>query len=207
MSELAEQSSTQLRLRSAELAGVSFPKRTIELIVAPYETESYVPWDDGRMVFESFARGAFDGIERRANRVRVNRDHRLERTVGRALAFHPSREEGLVAEIRISRTELGEETLALAADDCLDASAGYAPMPGGEEWAGRTRCRVTRAWLGHIGLTPDPAYEGAKVLAVRHAGEPAAAVEVQTPNLDQIRAWQLEERAKLIGLDGGRPER
>jgi HK97 family phage prohead protease len=185
-----------LRFRSAEQIGVSFPKRTIELIVVPYGQEAYVPWDDGRMVFETIEAGAFDGIERRANRVRVNRDHDLTRTVGRAIAFHPSREEGLVAELRIAKTELGEETLALAADDCLDASAGYLPMPGGERWEGRSRCAVTKAFLGHIAMTPDPAYAEARVLAVRHkvAQEVSEATELTTPNLDQVKAWRLEQR-------------
>ena len=64
----------------------------------PYEEEALVEIEAGWCA-RSIARGAFDGIERRANRVRVNRDHELERTVGRAVAFHPSREEGLVAEI------------------------------------------------------------------------------------------------------------
>lgn len=194
--EIPEAPAGTLRFRSAEQIGVSFPKRTIELVVTPYETDAYVPWDDGRMVFESFERGAFEGIERRANRIRVNRDHNLERTVGRALALHPSRAEGLVAEIRIAKTELGEETLALAADDCLDASAAYRPMPGGERWEGRTRCRVTKAYLGHIALTPDPAYAEAKVLAVRHQGEPGE--ELQTPNLDQVRGWLLEEKFQQL---------
>ena len=60
-----------------------------------------------------FMRGAFDGIQRRPNRIKVNRDHNLERTVGKAVAFHPSRDEGLVAEVKISRTLLGDETLSL----------------------------------------------------------------------------------------------
>ena len=73
-------------------------------------------------MLESIAQGAFDGIERRANRVRVNRDHELQRTVGRAVTFHPSREDGLVAELKIAKTELGDETLQLADEGILDAS-------------------------------------------------------------------------------------
>ena len=195
-----EQPTGQLRFRTATQLGVSFPKRTIELIVMPYESEALVdhPTDKGRMIFEIVSRGAFDGIERRANRIRVNRDHMLERTVGRAFAFHPSREEGLVAELRIAQTELGDETLALADEECLDASAGYLPMPGGELWEGRNRCRITKGWLGHIALTPDPAYEGARVLAVRNAAEPRSGEPAATPNLDVVRGWRLaDEYAKL----------
>jgi len=175
--------------RDAQLVGVSFPARTIELVVMPYDTPALVPWED-RMVRETIARGAFDGIDRRANRVRVNRDHVLQRTVGRATAFHPARDEGLVAEVRIANTELGNETLELAADDCLDASAGFLPMDGGMRWDGPNAYTVTKAWLGHIALTPQPAYEDAKVLAVRAAVVSAS----RTPNLDEWRALLASDR-------------
>jgi phage head maturation protease len=99
----------------------------------------------------------------------------------------------LVAELRIAQTPLGDETLALADEDCLDASAGFAPMSGGETWPERDWRRVTKAFLGHIAMTPDPAYSGAGVLAVRGAAssqsEPPA-----TPHLDEVRAWTLTER-------------
>jgi HK97 family phage prohead protease len=186
MSEYAD-----LWLRSATLVGVSYPERTVELVVMPYETGTLVAYD-GRMCTETICRGAFDGIERRANRIRVNRDHNLERTVGRAVALYPSRDEGLVAEIRIAKTDLGEETLELAADGCLDASAGFRPMDGGLEWQGRDAYRITKAWLGHIAMTPDPAYEDAKVLAVRSASR--AASPSSTPHLDQVRQWRLADR-------------
>ena len=188
-----EQPAGQLRLRAAETVGVDFPKRTIELIVTPWEKEALVPFQD-RLVTEIFTRGAYDGIERRANRIRVNRDHARERTVGRAVAFHPSREEGLVAEIRIAHTDLGDETLTLADEGILDASAGYLPMPGGEKWETRSRVRILKAWLGHIALTPEPAYEDARVLAVRAAdhGRP------QTPNREKLELQALREAFAVI---------
>jgi HK97 family phage prohead protease len=177
----------ELFYRTARQIGVSFPDRTIELIVMPYETETLVE-RSGRMVQEILSRGAFDGLERRANRIRVNRDHDVTRTVGRAVKFQPSHQEGLVATIKIAKTPLGDETLTLADDEILDASAGFLPMPGGETWEHRNRVRLTKCWLGHIAMTPDPAYQGARVLAVRNAGT------IATPNLDQVRAWQLEQR-------------
>lgn len=188
--------SDELRFRHAELSGVSFPERTIELIVTPYERETLVP-HEGRLITEIFSRGAYDGIERRANRIRANRDHQTARTVGRAIALHPSRQEGLVAVIRIAKTELGDETLALADEECLDASAGYLPMPGGEKWETRNRCRVTKAWLGHIALVPEPAYEDARVLAVR-SGDPAAAAS-GTPNRERLELERLQ--AQLDEID------
>lgn len=188
----------RLRYDQGGVLGVSFPKRTIELVVTPYESEALVEYQ-GRMVAEVFSRGAYDGIQRRANRVKVNRDHDPARVVGRAVALHPSREEGLVAEVLVSKTPLGEETLELANDGVLDGSAGWRPMGGGEHWETRNRVRIRRAWLGHIALTPDPAYDAAKVLAVRHAATqgPTEATTEATPNLDTVRGWLLEERYRL----------
>jgi len=177
--------------RTAQLVGVSFPDRTIEVVVMPYETEALVPYQ-GRMVRETIARGAFDGIERRANRVRVNRDHQAERTVGRAVAFHPSRTEGLVAQVRIAATDLGDETLTLADDGILDASAAFRPMTP-LQWEGRSKYRVDKAWLGHIAMTPDPAYVDARVLSVRAAAA-ADGKGSATPNLDEARSWLLAVR-------------
>jgi len=181
----------ELRIRAARQLGVDFPQRVVELVVMPYDTDALVDQPYGRLVHESVAPGAFDGVEKRANRVRANRDHDLQRTVGRALSLHPDRPEGLVARIRIARTPLGDETLALADEECLDASAAFLPMAGGEQW-NRTmdRVRLTKLWLGHIAMTPDPAYETANVLAVRSA---PAVVEAR-PNLEQVRAWRLAER-------------
>jgi HK97 family phage prohead protease len=177
-------------LRHAEVRDVSFPGRTIDLVVMPYETPAMVAYD-GRMVQEVIDRAAFAGIERRANRVRVNREHDVLHTVGRAVAFHPNRDEGLVAELRIARTPMGDETLALAADGDLDASAAFLPMDGGLKWETRSAYRVTKAWLGHIAMTSDPAYPDARVLAVRNAdGAPKLS---PTPNLDVVRGWLLAD--------------
>jgi phage head maturation protease len=89
----------------------------------------------------------------------------------------------------MARTPLGEETLQLADEGILDASAGFLPMPGGMQWRNQDEVRLTKVWLGHIAMTPDPAYEGARVLAVRSAAPTSA-----TPGLDQLRAWLLQDR-------------
>jgi len=191
-----------LLYRTAGPMTVDYPERIIELVAVPYGEETVVR-ERGRWVRESVAPGAFAGVERRANRVKVNLAHDVEAVVGRAMALHPERAEGLVAELRISRTPRGDDMLALAADGAIDASVGFAPMPGGEQWNGDRSARViTRAYLGHIALTGDPAYEGANVLAVR-ASAPAElpAPRVLTPNLDRIL---LERAARAAGfpLDG-----
>ena len=183
-----------LEYRTATQTAVNYAKRIVELIVMPYETETVVE-HRGRMVREVVSRGAFDGIERRANRVRVNRDHDIKRTVGRALTFFPARDEGLVAELRIAQTELGDETLALADEGILDASAGFMPMPDGETWPDPNLRRLDRLWLAHIAMTPDPAYETANVLSVRTQAPSAASgsLVAATPNLDRVRADVLND--------------
>lgn len=192
-------SPVELRTAGA-VTGVSFPQRTIELVVIPYEEEALVP-HRGRMIREVIARGAFDGIERRANRVRVNYQHdwtELRHVLGKALAFYPSRQEGLVARLKIVRGDDGDMALHRADEGVLDASAGFAVMPGGESWPQRELRRLTRLFLDHVALTPEPAYQGATVLAVRSQEEPPPPASA-TPNLDQVRAWGLADRFTRCG--------
>ena len=109
-----------------------------------------------------------------------------------------------MAELKISNTPLGDETLTLAADEVLDASAGYLPLPGGEKWLTRSSVRILKGWLGHIALVPEPAYEGARVLAVRQKGSEGpsrpSAEQAETPNLEVVRGWLLEEKFERLGL-------
>lgn len=190
---------------AGEITAVSFPDRTIEVIAHPYNQAAVgVPWFDGRIVTEVCKPGAYSGIQRRAERIWVCRDHVRERTVGKTRALHPERPEGLIATLVLSRTALAEETLELAADGVLHASVGYKPLPGGEEWSrDRRQVTLTRCWLQHIALTPEPAYEGADVLSVRHDDDLVARLAAvvhppppppSTPHLDEVLAWFESER-------------
>jgi HK97 family phage prohead protease len=189
----------EYRFASSELLDVRWKERLIDLIVIPYNDPAVVlDRRSNRMVTEQIDPGAFDGVERRANRVKVNRAHDVESVIGRALALHPGDQRGLRAELRISRTVAGDEALELAADGALDASAGFAPMPGGEQWdRDRKSRRITRAYLGHIALTGDPAYDNAQVLAVRTGAPPPATSAPATPNLDAIRLRRLAADAGM----------
>lgn len=191
-----ERPSSPVELRTTVDFEVRWADRTIELVAMPYDAEAAVVVH-GRAVTESCARGAFDGVEKRANRVKVNRDHDYQRTVGRAVALHPSRTEGLVTELRIAKTALGDETLALADDRALEASVGFAVMPGGERWLeGRSRRRLERLFLDHIAMVPEGAYN-AQVLDVRTV--PVPTVEpVATPNMDEVLAWLASTRAQSL---------
>jgi HK97 family phage prohead protease len=186
-----------VEFRDSNVAGVNFAQRIIEVIAMPYEQSAMVEYR-GQLWRESFQRGSFAGIEKRPNRVRSNRDHDDKRLVGRAHKFWPSREEGLVAEVRISQTALGDETLALANDDVLGVSVGFAALGRDQEFDKRNMTRrIRKAYLDHIAFTPVPAYEGAGVLAVRSGLQVPAVLEVpvETPELDDLRTW-LQGRRK-----------
>ena len=187
MPDIDERPRSPVEFRSAGDLTVDFAERMITLLAMPYDEDAAVVVG-GRVVVESCAPGAFTGVERRANRVKVNRDHDYQRTIGRAVGLHPSRAEGLVTELRIAKTALGDETLALADDHSLEASVGFAVMPGGERWLeGRSRRRLERLFLEHISLVPEGAYD-AQVIDVR-AVQLAPVERVATPNLDEVLAW------------------
>src|SRR5262245_15007722 len=176
--------SMELEYRQAQRGESAFPKRLVERVVMPYETETTVA-HQGRMIREIVSRGAFEGIDAVKRRISVNRGHVLDHVVGRAVRFQPSREEGLVAELRIAATPAGDETLTLADDGLLDASAGFGVMDGGETWPEKGLRRLTKLWLHHVAMTPDPAYPTATVLAVRDGSETPQdrSGRVETPNL------------------------
>lgn len=186
-----------IEFRAAQVAGVNFAQRIIELVAVPYEQEAVVEWR-GDLWTETFERGSFDGIEKRPNRVRVNRDHDRTRLVGKAVAFHPSRQEGLVTELRIAKTPLGDETLALADEDVLSASAEFAARMRDQVLDKRAMTRrIQRAFLDAVAMVPDPAYNGAQVLSVRHDGlSPDADLPglAETPALDELTAWMAARR-------------
>lgn len=186
----------ELEFRAAQQVGVSFPRRQIELVVMPYETETQV-LHHGRMIREIVSRGAFEGLDARHRRITVNRGHVIDAVVGKAVALHPSRREGLVGELQIARTELGDETLALADAGLLDASAGFGVPEGGESWPQEGLRRLDRVWLDHIAMTPDPAYKTANVLSVREHEEALEPAEPR-PNLAVVRGWRLADRYAMI---------
>lgn len=181
---------TELQIRTAATLEVRHAQRTIDLIAVPYN-ESTEVLRRSRWVTETIDPEAFTGVH---GAVTVNRAHDLETPLGWVRAFHPKDPRGLLAELKISRTSAGDDVLELAADGLLSPSVGFTVLPGGEEWNhDRTAVRVTKAKLVHIGMTGDPAYKGAKVLAVRTA-DPTP-VRTATPNIDRLRLMMLAETA------------
>jgi phage head maturation protease len=190
---------SEIEIREAQLAAVSYPNRTATVIVAPYETPTVIHTPRGSYT-EVVARGAYDGVQTRAGKIKANRDHNWERLAGRVTALYPDREEGLVAEIRMSRTLLGEETLELCGDEMLAASAGFGLMREGgatgpvkqdaETWTeSHSVRRLNELWLDHVSFVPNPAYETATVIDVRKTG-PMTIVAVR-PNMEKLELERL----------------
>jgi HK97 family phage prohead protease len=155
----------------------------------PYDERATVE-HHGRMITESVAPGSFKGIQRRltGRGIKANRDHDVSKVCGKVVGVYPDNEAGLVADIRMARTDLGNETLSLADDGLLDASAGFLPLENGEHWPSRDERRLTRVYLGHVAFVSEPAFEGAKVLAVRSADVSP------TPYRDELEAWMLSQQ-------------
>lgn len=179
-----------LEFRAASVSGVNFDQRVITLLAVPYNEEATIEYR-GEQWLETFLPGSFDGLEGRPNRVRANRDHDKSRTVGKAVNFWPSREDGLVADIRIAPTALGDETLALADEDMLSPSVGFGVL-GSDQILERPYRKIKRAFLDHVSFVETPAYASAKVIGVREGEEEVRAADLPkliTPKLDEVMAW------------------
>jgi HK97 family phage prohead protease len=180
----------EMLIRSAVPEDVRFADREIDVLAVPYDTETTI-FERGETFLESIAPGAFGNVSTRADRVRVFRDHRPDRVVGKCRMLDADRSDGLHATLRIAKTDLGDETLALAAEGMLDVSIGFSPRT--EQWTvGRTAVRRTSCWLHELSMVPLPAYETANVLAVREQITEAAPTPARsaTPYLDELRDWQ-----------------
>ena len=115
------------------------------------------------MVRESVAPGAFAGIERRAEpgQGEPRPQARADRRQSRRVLPDPRRRAGRRAEnlghrARRRNPDAGRRRLP----GCL--APAICRWPDGENWLTRTAVRMTKCWLGHVALTPDPAYAGAR---------------------------------------------
>lgn len=206
MSDDPGQKKAPVEIRTAAVANIDAEERIVTMIAIPYGQATTVPFR-GEVWNEIVERGAFAGIENSSHTYRVNRDHDKRRLVGKIVNYYPDREEGLVVDAYISKTDLGDETLQLAKDGILGASVGMAIRPTDQVLersnGSRTR-RIKRAFLDHLALVPDPAYQGAEVLAVRHdtVVEEESEAGIVTPRMnefseDPILAWMFERAAEL----------
>jgi phage head maturation protease len=202
----ASENRAPIESRAAVVDSVDFPQRIIEVLAVPYEEEAIVEYR-GELWRESFERGAFDGIEKRPNRVKAFRDHvsgqhmrgtSTSGLVGRVVAFAPDRQEGLLGHVKIARTPLGDETLALADEGVLGVSVGFG-VRGSDQVLNRAEQirRIRRAYVDHLAFPDNGAYEGAQVIDVRGRRPQAEDLPVlETPKLDEIVAWMEARRLR-----------
>ena len=166
--------------------------RTIVGVAVPFDR----PTDVGGYI-ESFTRGAFARTiaERGAGRVKVLAAHSSSvNPIGRATVLRED-PAGLHVELRVSKTQLGDECLALIDDGALDGlSIGFVPIRAVHNPSTGVVER-TEVRLDEISLVSFPAYDGARVLAVR-----AATPQQQSAltELDLIR-----RRASLVAALSG----
>jgi HK97 family phage prohead protease len=130
--------------------------------------------DQGRLVTETFERGALAGTD--PARVPLTATHPRDAgtlPIGVTVELE-ERADAAWGAWRVSDTMIGNEILALARDGVpLGLSIGFAEVPGGSRWsADRQRVTRTRAALDHIAVVRQPAYVGAGVVGVR-TGESA----------------------------------
>ena len=120
---------------------------------------------------ESFARGSFDkSVAERGTQVALYQQHAVQDTlpVGRAVAWDNT-PAGLVGDFRMSRTQRADEVLTLAEDgDVSGLSVGFRAIRSRTEVRdGKPHVVRIEAALDHVGFVATPAYDEARVLAVR----------------------------------------
>jgi uncharacterized protein len=139
-----------------------------------------IPWnvearvlDRGRMVLETFERGALAGADpaRVPLTARHPRDNQ-ELPIGVGVELE-ERDDAAWGAWRVSRTAAGDEVLELARDNVpLGLSIGFMEVPGGSRWSlDRRRVVRTRALVDHVAVVRTPAYVGAGVVGVRSEPE------------------------------------
>jgi len=139
-----------------------------------------IPWnvearvlDWGRMVVETFERGALAGTD--PARVPLTARHPVDAQqlpIGVGVELE-ERDDAAWGAWRVSKTALGDEVLELARDGVpLGLSIGFMEVPGGSRWSpDRRRVARTRALVDHAAIVRTPAYVGAGVVGVRSEPE------------------------------------
>ncbi len=143
--------------------------RTVVGLAMPFDTPAEIR--DGPSSFvEVFRKGAFEKtIAERGDRVKAlaQHDHR-NLPLGRVTKLRED-SAGLYAELRMSKTRDADEVLELVKDGALDSfSIGFNPVR--DRWSS-DGSHVERLEVGlrEVSLVAFPAYESARVLAVRSA--------------------------------------
>lgn len=157
----------ELEIRSAANGGDG---RTVDGLAVPFGRPQRISRD----LTEQFARGVFNHQLAAAHRVKFSREHlRLGGVLlGRALELRDDTA-GLWGAFRVSKTEAGDETLALIEDGALDElSVGFRERPRGNRTLSDGTVERIKADLFEVSVVLAGAYgQSAKVAAVRAAGD------------------------------------
>jgi HK97 family phage prohead protease len=133
---------------------------------------------------EMFRPGAFADADPTQIPLLAVHDHE-SLPIGRALSLTDG-PAGLDAELRVSETRTGDEVLTLVRDGAATGlSVGFIPVE--DRWnATKTTVERVRARLMEISITAFPAYQDARILAVRDAGDERLGA-TRTPRLTVAR--------------------
>lgn len=202
---MSEDNRKVVEWRSAEMTDVQYPSRTITVLAAPYERPTEFVVYRGRQYVESFARGAFNGIDTRPRQVAVNREHTKGTTVGKVERFDPNTSAGLVAEIKVAQTAAGDEVLQLADERMIWPSVGfYIKKNSDQELNNRSTPAqrwIKRAFIEHVSLVEAPAFTDVEIVSVRSDEisdvDAAALPRLDTPKLDE---WVAYMAARRVGV-------
>lgn len=129
---------------------------------------------------ESFARGAFAGVD--AAKVKLFSQHSHEagrQPIGKMVELE-ERDDGAYGKFKIAKTAAGDEMLALVTEGVIDSfSIGF--IPGNQSASGvHTRVKA----LPEVSLVSFPAYAGTQVISVRDKNS----TEEQMPDTDVVDA-------------------
>lgn len=148
-----------------EIRSVDIDARTIVGVCAPYDEISYLTPDPSG---ERIIRGAFaKSLRQRADKIFLFRGHDHGRAVARSSAFEDD-DGGLVGTFHARASLIGDEALEEVRDGYLPGmSVGFRNV---QVRRGQDGVReVVEAALLEVSLVTIPAYDGARVLAVRDA--------------------------------------
>lgn len=144
--------------------------RTLCGICVPYDS----PTDIGGRFTEVFKRGAFNKtIKENMTKVKFLGMHEARSLpLGRATLLKDDAS-GLYGEFHVSKTRAGDEVLELVRDGALDSfSIGFSPISARDKWSSdRSYVERYEVRLHEVSVVTFPAYDGAKILALRDEQE------------------------------------
>lgn len=179
--------------------------RTIDMRIVPYgerieHNDGLGGVPKGVLYREEWAPGCFDEQLVAGHRLKVllNFEHQpgVANVVGKGVALRSERD-GLHGTFRALETEAGNTALELVRDGILDGvSLEARPKRGGSVRTADGVVRRVRAHLVNVALCREPAYAGARVLALREAATTVFDEEILPVEIDPT----LIERCRQLGI-------